>query len=113
MIYKVVIKDGAVIRYGEAVDSYQPEVPEGATVEIRESDPSTWEGGVQRAARAEIARIEAEQVRRMTPRGDREFRMAVYEALATLPGLSSLTNHPALLLLKSFDDAIKVERAKL
>lgn len=113
MIYKVVIKDGAVIRYGEAVDSYQPEVPEGATVEIRESDPSTWEGGVQRAARGEIARIEAEQLSRLTARADREFRLAVYQALSALPGLGALANHPAFLALKALDDAIKVERAKL
>lgn len=67
----------------------------------------------QQQAQAAIDALEYEQVRRLTRRGDREFRLAVYQALSALPGLGALANHPAFLALKALDDAIKVERAKL
>lgn len=65
------------------------------------------------AARAAIAALELDQVRRLTARGDREFRIGVYEALATLPGLSALLQAPSYVALKALDTAIRAERVKL
>jgi hypothetical protein len=113
MSYKVVSKDGVILAYGPNVEEFEPTVPAGATLEIRETDPSTWERADKRTARREIGRLESEQMTRLTARGDREFRLAVYQALSALPGLGSLATHPAFLALKALDDAIKVERAKL
>lgn len=60
----------------------------------------------QELAIATIAALEEQQVRRITARADREFRMALFVT-------AGLTAHPAFIALKAIDDAIKAERVKL
>lgn len=96
---------------GDALDD-SVAVPQRPSV-AHEWDGDQWVLNTKTAAMELIARLEMQQQQRLTPRGDREFRLAVYQALSALPGLGALANHPAFLALKALDDAIKVERAKL
>ena len=60
----------------------------------------------QDLALAAIASLEDQQMKRITARADREFRMALFVT-------AGLTLHPSFIALKAIDDAIKAERAKL
>lgn len=75
--------------------------PTGEQVAAKWAEIATAEG-----AKDVISALEVEQVKRLTPRGDREFRMALFVS-------AGLTAHPAFIALKAIDDAVRAERAKL
>ncbi len=67
---------------------------------------AAWVPNAKREAQAQIDALEAEQARRLTARGQREFYLSVFTLL-------NQTSAPAFTALKAIDDAIKVERGKL